>query len=153
MSVIESIHIAPSAKATLVAVSEAVAVAGEGLRGDRYAMGVGTFSNWPKDHELTLIEAEVIDRLASEHELRLAPGETRRNITTRGVRLNDLVGRSFHLGSEVICTGTRLCEPCAHLEVVTGRQGLCRLMIGRGGLRARILVGGVIRAGDGVALQ
>ena len=82
----------------------------------------------------------------------LAPGETRRNVTTRGVRLNELVGRRFRIGGDVLCEGTRLCEPCAHLEVVTGKGGLCRLLAGRGGLRARLLTGGVIRTGDPLTL-
>jgi MOSC domain-containing protein YiiM len=116
--------------------------------GDRYERGVGTFSHWPKDHELTLVEAEVIEDLARVHDVRFAPGETRRNLTTRNVRLNDLVGRRFRIGPDVECEGTRLCGPCDHLEAVTGRPGLCRLMAGRGGLRARILSAGIVRVGD-----
>ena len=150
---VEAIHIAEAARMPVRAVAEARARAGGGLEGDRYARGAGTFSDWPKDHELTLIEAEVIEDVAGEYGLHLAPGESRRNLTTRGVRLNDLVGLRFRIGAEVVCEGTRLCEPCAHLEVVTGRGGLCRLLAGRGGLRARIRTGGLIRTGDPITVE
>jgi MOSC domain-containing protein YiiM len=132
------------------AVPETTAIPGRGLAGDRYERGVGTFSDWPKDHELTLVEAEVIEDLARVHDVKFAPGETRRNLTTRNVRFNDLVGRRFRIGSDVECEGTRLCEPCDHLEAMTGRPGLCPLMAGRGGLRARIITAGTVRVGDGV---
>jgi len=149
---IEAIHIAEAARAPVRAVGEAVAVAGRGLAGDRYEHGAGTFSDWPRDHEFTLIEAEVIEAVEAEYGLHLTPGESRRNVTTRGVRLNPLVGRRFRIGQSVVCEGTRLCEPCAHLEVVTGHGGLCRVLAGRGGLRARIVTGGPMRVGDVITL-
>ncbi len=149
---VESIHVADAARAPVYAVDEAEAVAGRGLAGDRYERGAGTFSDWPRDHEFTLIEAEVIENAAEEFGLLLAPGESRRNVTTRGIRLNPLVGRRFRVGEHVVCEGTRLCEPCAHLEVVTQKGGLCRVLAGRGGLRARILTGGPIRVGDTITL-
>jgi MOSC domain-containing protein YiiM len=132
----------------MVAVAEALLVAGRGISGDRYFDRRGTFSDWPQDHEFTLVEAEAIEAVEAEYGLLLAPGETRRNVTTRGIALNALVGRQFRLGPSVICEGTRLCHPCAHLEVVTGKGGLARLLANRGGLRARILVGGIIRQGN-----
>lgn len=146
---VEAIHVTPRARAPMVAVAEAVLVAGRGIVGDRYFEGAGTFSDWPKDHEFTLIEAEAIEAVEAEYGLRLAPGETRRSVTTRGIRLNPLVGRRFRVGA-ALCEGTRLCHPCAHLEVVTGKGGLARLLAGRGGLRARILEGGTVRIGDTV---
>jgi hypothetical protein len=145
-----AIHLAEAARGAVRAVDQATAIPGRGLLADRYERGVGTFSDWPKDHELTLVEAEVIEDLARVHDVHFAPGETRRNLTTRNVRLNDLVGRRFRIGADVECEGTRLCEPCDHLEAVTGRPGLCRLMASRGGLRARILTAGTVRVGDAV---
>jgi MOSC domain-containing protein YiiM len=131
-------------------VSEAKLIAGAGIEGDRYAAWGGTFSDWPgDDHQLTLIEAEALEAVEAEFGLRLAPGVTRRNVTTRGVRLNNLVGRRFRLGT-ALCEGTRRCEPCAHLERVTGIGGLARMLAYRGGLRARILEDGVVRVGDAV---
>jgi MOSC domain-containing protein YiiM len=138
---IEAIHIAPLARAPVVPVPNATLVAGRGIVGDRYFDRRGTFSDWPQDHEFTLIEAEAVEAVHAEYGLLLAPGETRRNVTTRGIALNALVGQQFRLGDTVLCVGTRLCHPCAHLEVVTGKGGLARLLADRGGLRARVLVG------------
>jgi MOSC domain-containing protein YiiM len=132
----------------MAVVTEALLVAGKGISGDRYFDRRGTFSEWPQDHEFTLVEAEAIEAVKAEYGLLLAPGETRRNVTTRGIGLNALVGRQFRIGPSVVCEGTRLCHPCAHLEVVTGKGGLARLLADRGGLRARILVGGVIQQGN-----
>lgn len=152
MGYVKAIHIADAARAPVRAVDEALAVAGRGLAGDRYERGAGTFSNWPHDHEFTLVEAEALDAAEAEFGLRLAPGESRRNVTTRGVRLNPLIGKRFRIGDTVVCEGTRLCEPCAHLEIVTQKGSLCRILAGRGGLRARIVTGGPIRVGDTIIL-
>ncbi len=147
---IETIHIAETDGAPVQEIPSANLIAGVGIEGDRYAVKSGTFSNNPGDHELTLVEAEVIESLAADHGIKLAPGETRRNITTRGIRLNDLVGKRFRVG-EAICEGTRLCEPCAYLEKKTEIGGLVRIMVGRGGLRALIVESGVVKPGDGIA--
>jgi MOSC domain-containing protein YiiM len=147
--VVEAIHIASAAGAPTRLLGVVRASAGIGLEGDRYAAGQGHYSH---DHrvsrDLTLIEAEVIEALARDHGIKLAPGETRRNITTRGIRLNDLLGRRFWVG-EVLCAGTRLCEPCQYLTDLTGKP-LLRPLVHRGGLRADILSGGYIRRGDRV---
>jgi hypothetical protein len=132
--------IAPEAEAPLVAVESVVAIAGRGLDGDRYAAGRGTFSGPGRGYELTLVEAETLD------ELNVSWERARRNVVTRGVSLNPLAGRRFRIG-EVECIGRRLCEPCAHLEKVSG-AGLLRPLVHRGGLRADILVGGTIELGD-----
>jgi hypothetical protein len=135
---------ATTAEAPLVQMNEAFAVAGHGLKGDRYAAGHGTFSGPGRGYELTLIEAEVLD------EIDLSWGQARRNIVTRDVALNSLVGRHFMVGS-VECVGRRLAEPCAHLERLT-RPGLLRPLVHRGGLRADIVLGGPIKLGDKVVL-
>lgn len=126
-------------------VGEAEAIAGRGLRGDRYEQGTGTFSAWPKDHELTLVENEEAETAQIE------ACELRRNLVTEGVRLNELVGKRFHVGS-VLCEGTRLCEPCAHLETVTNRPGLAETMRHKCGLRAVVLSSGTIRVGDTLSI-
>jgi len=132
--------VAPEAEAPLLAVESVVAIAGRGLEGDRYAAGRGTFSGPGRGYQLTLVEAETLDDLDVSWE------RARRNVVTRGVALNPLVGRRFRIG-EVECIGRRLCEPCAHLERVSG-AGLLRPLVHRGGLRADILVGGTIELGD-----
>jgi MOSC domain-containing protein YiiM len=148
---IEHIHIAPAAAAATRSLAEVRAIAGVGLEGDRYAAGKGY---WSPDHkvsrDLTLIEAEVVEEVAREHEPALAAGETRRNVTTRGIRLNDLVGMTFRIG-EVLCEGAGLCEPCRYLESITGRRLIAGL-VHRGGLRARLLSSGVIRVGDPIEI-
>ena len=145
---IESIYIAPAATATTVSVKEVLAIPGVGLEGDRYALGQGTFYKPEPDYELTLIEAEAMEALKRDYDVELAPGESRRNLVTRGVALNHLVGRDFHIG-EVKARGIRLCEPCDHLQRVTGRE-LIKGLRHRGGLRAQILTRGTIRIGDSV---
>ena len=134
----------------MVAVERVRAIAGVGLEGDRYASKSGTWSPDSRvDRDITLIEAEVIDDLAATDGIHLAPGETRRNVTTRGIRLNDLVGRRFRVG-DAVCEGTRLCEPCQHLNDVLGKP-ILRPLVHSAGLRARILEGGEIAIGAEVA--
>jgi Uncharacterized protein conserved in bacteria len=149
---VEAIHIAEEAAGPVRPVESAMLRRGAGIDGDRYGRREGTFSDRPLDHELTLVEAEVLESLAAEHGVTLAPGESRRNLTTRGIALNPLVGKRFRIGG-VLCEGTRLCEPCAHLERLTGIGGLARVMAGRGGLRALVLEDGPIRVGDPVTVE
>jgi len=147
-----SIYIAPQSGATMVEVGSVRAVAGKGLEGDRYANGVGTFSGQAgTGREVTLIEAEAIESLAREYDVEMDPAESRRNLVTLGLPLNHLVGREFRVG-DVTLRGTRLCEPCSHLETLT-RPGVRRGLVHRGGLRADIVNGGVIRAGDAATTE
>jgi MOSC domain-containing protein YiiM len=99
--------------------------------------------------QITLIEAEAIEALERELGMVLEPGETRRNLITRGVALNHLVGREFSVG-EVRLRGYELCEPCGTLARMTGKPQILPGLVHRGGLRAEILEGGVIRVGDSV---
>jgi MOSC domain-containing protein YiiM len=145
---VESIHIAPAAESPMQAVAHAQAIPGVGLEGDRYALKQGTFFKPEPDFELTLIEAEALEAMNRDYQIELAPGEARRNVVTRGVPLNHLVGQEFHIG-EVKIRGIRLCEPCAHLERLTALP-LIKALRHRGGLRAQILTEGVIRVGDAV---
>ncbi len=128
------------------AVQQAEAIPGVGLEGDRYANRQGTFYKPEPDFELTLIEAEAIEALRREYDVELAAGEARRNVVTRGVPLNHLVGREFRIGAVKI-RGIRLCEPCDHLQGLTGRP-LIKGLRHRGGLRAQILSRGTICVAD-----
>jgi MOSC domain-containing protein YiiM len=133
---------------------EIAGVAGRGLEGDRYSTRQGHYSERPSPgggRELTLIEGEVLEALAAERGIELAPHECRRNVVTRGVHLNDLVGRRFRLGS-LLCEGVRLCEPCAYLEGLTGKP-VNEPLVHRGGLRANILEGGTLRIGDSLQAE
>ncbi|HEX2711092.1 MAG TPA: MOSC domain-containing protein [Candidatus Acidoferrales bacterium] len=131
----------------MVAVTKVRAIPGQGLEGDRYFYQAGTLSDRSGfGSEVTLVELEVLEALRNYHGIALDPQATRRNIISRGIRLNTLVGREFRVG-EVILRGAKLCEPCAHLEQAT-RKGVLRALAHRGGLRAQILVGGTISVGD-----
>lgn len=146
---VDSVHIASAAKAPMQAVDQVEAIPGAGLKGDRYLLKQGTFYKPEPDFELTLIEVEAIEAIKREYKLDLAAGEARRNVVTRGVPLNHLVGREFLVGN-VKVRGIRLCEPCSHLEALTGLPVIKGLRH-RGGLRAQILTQGVIRVGDPVS--
>jgi hypothetical protein len=139
---VAALLIAGEAEGPLVRVEAVDAVAGRGLAGDRYEKGRGTFSGPGRGYQLTLVEAEVLDAVDLPWEL------ARRNVVTRGIELNGLVGRRFAVGP-VECVGRRLAEPCAHLEKLT-RPGIIRPLVHRAGLRADIVVGGAIALGDDV---
>ena len=140
---VEAVLVAADAELPLVRVEHAEAVAGHGLQGDRYHDGRGTFSGPGRGYELTLVEAECLEAVGLSWE------DARRNVVTRGIALNDLVGRRFTIGP-VECVGRRLAEPCAHLEKLS-RPGILRPLVHRAGLRADILAGGSIAPGDRIA--
>ncbi|MBL4782950.1 MAG: sulfurase [Porticoccaceae bacterium] len=146
---VEGLFIASRAREPLVSRREVTALTGRGLEGDRYCYRRGSFSHWPgRGRDVTLIEAEVLASLPAR--CAIGGAQARRNIVTRGLELNALVGQFLQLG-EVVLYGVRLCEPCPHLDQLTG-PGVMAALIGRGGLRADIVEGGVIRVGDGIAL-
>ncbi len=149
-----SIHITPTAGAPVSSVKEVRAVPGKGLEGDRYFDGTGTFSTeLPQpDHELTLVEIEKLEDLKREQGVEIAPGDTRRNIVTRGVSLNDLVGKEVRIG-EVRIRGLRLCEPCNHLAKLLNERKVLYGLVHKCGLRAQILTGGIIHIGDAIEVE
>jgi MOSC domain-containing protein YiiM len=146
---VEGIYIASHATEPLVAVDEIKAVVGLGLEGDRYFHKRGTFSNKPKPgREVTLIEIEAIEAAQKDYGLDVDAADARRNIVTRGVPLNHLVGRRFKVGDATL-VGIRLCEPCTHLtKLVNG--DFRKALVHRGGLRAEVVEGAEIRPGDEV---
>ena len=134
---VEAIHIAP-AESELPEAVESVDVTADGIVGDRYGQA----------RDLTLIEAEALEGLLADTGIELSAAESRRQVLTRGIRLNDLVGERFTVGG-VECVGQELCEPCAHLQGLT-RPGVLRGLVHRGGLRADVVNGGRIAVGDTV---
>ena len=124
---------------------------GRGLVGNRYfGPEPGSDGNpIEPEREVTLIEAEAVEALPRDEGLRFEAAESRRNLVTRGVALNHLVGQTFRVGGAVL-EGIKLCEPCKHLEALT-RPRVLKALLHRGGLRARIVSGGLIRRGDPVA--
>lgn len=140
--VVESIHIAAVATELPESVERARAVAGRGLEGDRYFNREGTFSDWPGERDVTLIEADAIEAVGIE------PGEARRNLVVRDADLNALVGKRFRVGA-IECEGLELAPPCSHLAKLS-RPDVLRGLAGRGGLRAAVRAGGEIAVGDPV---
>ena len=124
---------------------------GVGIAGDRYATALGTYSALPDIREVTLIEDETLIALLRDHAIELAPNEHRRNLTTRDVPLNHLVGRRFRVGTALL-EGGRLNTPCRYLDLITGKT-VCDLMEHRSGLNCSILEGGEIRVGDLIRLE
>lgn len=142
--------VAPKAKSAVETVDMAQIVAGRGVEGDRYFHKIGTFSQQVPgpDGEITLIEAEALEAIRVESGVMLSAPDARRNIVTRGVPLNHLVGRTFRVG-EATLRGIRLCEPCKHLAQLVG-DAVLPALLHRGGLRAQIVTGGTIRCGDAI---
>jgi MOSC domain-containing protein YiiM len=147
MSRIDSIFVTQRGGGRPVRKPYVTARAGLGLDGDRHQGQPALFPHAvPVEDQLTLIEAEALDALLAEHGIALGPGEHRRNFVTRGVRLNDLVGRTFRIGA-IRARGVERCDPCLHLEQLT-KPGVLRGLVDRGGLRAEILTDGVVHEGD-----
>jgi MOSC domain-containing protein YiiM len=141
------VHVAPNASAPMQALSEARLIAGVGIEGDRYAARRGIYSKKHHiDRQATLIEVEALEALARDRNIELEPHEHRRNLTTRGVPLNHLVGQYFRIG-DCVLYGGRLNVPCLYLEKLVSKK-VFKPLINRSGLNCRIVVGGIIRVHD-----
>ena len=147
MAVVENIHITARKAEPVAPVERVSVVAGRGIEGDRkfgeHEPGSGK--------DLTLVPAESLEALAEEAGIVLQPGETRRQVTTRGVDVHALVGRRFTVGS-VEAVGIELCEPCNHLESLT-QPGVMRGLVHRAGINCDVIRGGEIAVGDPVVDQ
>jgi len=139
------IFVATSRGAPMQLLSRVEAVTESGLVGDRYANA--SLRRGP-DYQLTLIEIENIRAFEEATGHALSVDAPRRNIVTSGISLNDLVGHRFRLGP-VLAQGLELCEPCVLFKKRTYPEAL-RFFVGKGGLRARVLAGGVITVGDSI---
>lgn len=153
MGALIRICIAETATAPMRSVREIECVSGRGLVGDRYFEGTGTFSATAKkpSHEVTLVEVEEIEDFNTRFGSNMKPEDFRRNLVTRGIRLNDLVGQRFAIGS-VTFEGIRLCEPCAHLAAAT-RDEVLKGLVHQAGLRAAIVESGTVRVGDSMRIS
>jgi MOSC domain-containing protein YiiM len=146
---VEEIYLAPARGRPRVRVESVRAVAGMGLEGDRnFGRKDAPGARWKAERQVTLIEGEAIDAVRGTGR-DFTGAEARRNLVTRGVRLNQLVGRTFRVGGALL-RGVELCHPCAHLGRLTYRD-VVRDLHRRGGLRAEILEGGPISAGDDIS--
>ena len=137
MAHVESIHLAAAHGDEPTPVASARAVAGGGFDGDRHG------------DDITLIEAEALEELARDHDIEIGPGVSRRQVTTRGIDLNALIGERFRVG-EVECVGVELCEPCRRLEGYT-QPGVIRALVHRAGINADVVKSGEIAPGDPIS--
>ncbi|MAV38012.1 MAG: MOSC domain-containing protein [Planctomycetaceae bacterium] len=145
-----AIGVAPSGSEPMESCQSVEAITGQGLTGDRYTTGQGTFQDGPVQptEQVTLIEREAIEAACRDYQLAITHLDTRRNLLTEEVPLNHLVGREVLIG-EVILRGLDLCEPCGHLENLTCPD-IKRALLHRGGLRAEVVRGGILQVGQTV---
>ena len=141
---VEGIFISPRKGLLPEPVESVRALAGRGLEGNRYFFE----GDAPAGVALTLIAAEAVEALEREHGISIEPRESRRNVVTRGIDVNELVGKAFRIG-DVECRGVVLCEPCTSLQAMT-QPGIIKGLAHRGGLNADILSDGEISVGDAV---
>ena len=144
------IHTSPAAGLNMESHKSASLISGSGIEGDRYQRGTGKYSDIKDIREVTLIEIETLEALKRDHDITLDPVEHRRNLTTRGVPLNHLVGKRFRVG-EVVLLGGRLNTPCRYLNLVT-QKDVCDLLEHRSGLNCSILKSGQVIVGDTIQL-
>lgn len=155
MSVVLHLFIATARGAPMQSLGTVEALADTGLAGDRYgrlkSRGGGASGKPDPTREVTLIESENIEYFLAQTGHVLAMSDPRRNIVTAGIRLNDLCGRTFQIGTATF-EGIELCEPCNPLKRRTHPE-LVRVLRHRGGLRARIVQGGMLSVGDAIHVQ
>ena len=149
--VVEEIYIAPEGSAAMERVEEVRTIEGCGIEGDRYCEGTGFWSRYGDVCEVTLIESENLDYIHSEIGIRVKNGEHRRNIITRGIRLGDLRRKRFRVG-EAVLEYDRPRPPCRHVQDLS-EPGMRGALKGRGGICARVVRGGKIRARDAIEVE
>lgn len=148
---VETIFVCATGGARMRRVEQAEAVAGAGLRGDRYMQRTGYWTG-VDECQVTLIQAEAIEQIEADSGIAVSEGQHRRNIVTRGISLAYLVGRRFHVG-EVLLEYDRPRPPCGYIQTVT-QKGMTRALgAARGGICARVVVGGTIRPSDAVVVE
>ena len=134
-------------------VEELYALAGRGIEGDRYFLGTGTYSKSPEPgRQVTLIKSEVLESLKNKLEINVKPEESRRNILTQGIEINDLIGTEFYVGT-VRLRAHRITQPCLYLEKLLDQPGLYKELWDNGGISCEILSDGVIKERDIITAQ
>ena len=149
---VAAIHVAPDTGGDPEPVDAVEAVAGRGLEGDRYYRGGGVYNERDdlEPSDVTLIEAEALAAAREEYGVDFEPGAHRRNVTTRNVALNHLVGERFEIG-EVVLKGVGLCAPCGYMESLADQPDAATALKHRGGLDAEIVESGAIGVGDAIS--
>ena len=150
-AVVEGIYVAREGSATMERVEEVRTIEGCGIEGDRYCEGTGFWTRYGDVCEVTLISSEDLDHIENELGIRVKNGEHRRNIVTRGIDLNDLRRKRFRVG-ETLLQYDRPRPPCRHVQDLT-EPGMTRALKGRGGICARVVEAGTIRARDTIEVE
>jgi hypothetical protein len=154
---VEAIHLAPDSGDPMKSLRQAEVIADKGIRGDRYFEKQGLWNLLDQDpdrnikgaSDITFIESEALEAVERDAGIALESGAHRRNVTTRQVPLNHLVGKRFEVGN-VVCEGIELCEPCGYMQSLVAKEGLSDALVHRGGLNARVVESGKIEVGDGI---
>lgn len=149
--VVEDIWVTGEGSAAMERVGEVRTVAGCGIEGDRYCKGTGFWTRYGDVCEVTLIEGEDLDHIENKLGISVANGQHRRNIVTRGIRLGELRRRRFRVG-DALFEYDRPRPPCRHVQDLS-EPGMTRALKGRGGICARIVEGGLIRARDTIEVE
>ncbi len=149
--IVEEIYIAPEGSAAMQRVEEVRTLEGCGIEGDRYCEGTGYYTPYGDVCEVTLISAEDLDYIQDELGIHVKNGEHRRNIITRGIDLDSLRRRRFRVG-EAVLQYDRPRPPCRHVQDLS-EPGMTRALRGRGGICARVVEAGVIRARDTIEVE
>ncbi len=121
-------------------------VEGKGIKGDRKFR-----DNNSKDEQLTIIESENIDYYNKKYNTSFSYLEFRRNLITKNIQLNDLVGKILLIGNVKVNT-IDLCRPCKELEKKLGAKNYFKEFLRRGGIRCEILKSGSIKIGDRISI-
>jgi len=149
---VEGIYVAPDSGEPMEARDAVDAVAGRGLRGDRYFREQGLYDrreDLPEGTDVSLIESEALQAATRDEGVELDPAKTRRNILTQDVPLNHLVDSEFQIGDATL-VGVRLCEPCSYMESLAETEGAADALVHRGGLNANIVESGALAVGDSI---
>jgi len=140
--------IADGGSAPMKKVAQMNALTGRGIEGDRYFLGTGTYSKKPEPgRQVTLIKSEVLESLQDKFAITVKLEESRRNVLTRGIEINDLIGTEFFVGA-VRLRAHRITQPCRYLENLLDQPGLYEKLWDDGGISCEILSDGIIKEGD-----
>lgn len=149
--IVEEIFVTTQGSAAMERVDRVETVKGGGISGDRYCEGTGFWTQYGDVCQITFIEADDLDFIENELDIRVKSGEHRRNVVVRGVDLEDLRGKRFRVG-ETVLQYDRSRPPCKHVQDLT-EPGMTRALKGRGGICARVVSAGGIQTGDAIEVE
>ena len=149
--VVEEIFVTARGSAAMERVDSVETVESGGIRGDRYCEGTGFWTQYGDVCQITFIEADDLDFIENELDIRVKSGEHRRNVVVRGVDLIGLQGKRFRVG-ETVLQYDRSRPPCKHVQNLS-EPGMTRALKNRGGICARVVSAGAIRTGDAIDVE